>query len=286
MKRIITVFSLITITIIGLFLVNQVQLLAKPSDTMSTANHLYETGQYDQAAQAYQQLVDQGFTDNALFYNLGNAYFKSGDYGRAIVNYRRAQLLAPRDTDITTNLALARSQIVDQLEETGESKQGFFSAIGHWSQHWLTLNEVALLALGAWILSVFLLILFSTTRKGSFGRESLQYMMVGTVLALIIGITGLGSRLYVENSQPEAVVVAPEVNVASGPGAQYVTEFTLHNGTEARLLETRGNWARLTLAGDELQGWVPANAIETVYRDTEQNYVSRAAEVYGRLADR
>ena len=54
MKRIITVSSLIAITIIGLFLVNQVQLLAKPSDTMSTANQLYETGQYSQAAQAYQ----------------------------------------------------------------------------------------------------------------------------------------------------------------------------------------------------------------------------------------
>lgn len=264
MKRIVTVFSMMTLTIIGLFLVNQVQLLAKPSDTISAANHLYETGQYDQAAQAYQQLVDQGFTDSALFYNLGNAYFKDGDSGRAIVNYRRAQLLDPRDTDIATNLELARSQIVDQLEETGESKQGFFSAVGGWVQSWLTMNEVAMFALGAWILFVFLLILFSNTRKGSFVHESLQYAMVLTILALVIGIAGLGSRMVVENSQPEAVVVAQEVDVTSGPGTQYVTEFALHNGTEARLLETRGNWVRLALTGEELQGWVPANAIESV----------------------
>ena len=264
MKRIAIVFLLISITIIGLFLVNQVQLLAKPSDTMSTANQLYETGQYGQAAQAYQQLVDQGFTDSALFYNLGNAYFKDGDYGRAIVNYRHAQLLAPRDTDITTNLELARSQIVDQLEETGESNQGFFSAIGHWTQNWLTMNEVAMFALGAWILFVFLLILFSNARKGSFVRESLQYAMVVTVLALVIGIVGLSSRMIVQNSQPEAVIVAQEVNVTSGPGTQYVTEFALHNGSEARMLETRGNWVRLALPGDELQGWVPADAIETI----------------------
>ena len=264
MKRIITVFSLISITIIGLFLVNQVQLLAKPSDTMSTANQLYETGQYGQAAQAYQQLVDQGFTDSALFYNLGNAYFKDGDYGRAIVNYRRAQLLAPRDTDIATNLELARRQIIDQLEETGENKQGLVSAFGYWTQHWLTMNEVAIFALSTWIMFVFLLILFSNTRKGSFVHESLQYAMVVTILALMIGITGLSSRVYVENSQPEAVVVAPEVNVTSGPGLQYVTEFSLHNGSEARLLETRGNWVRLALPGNELQGWVPVNALETI----------------------
>ena len=184
MKRIIIVFSLISITIIGLFLVNQVQLLAKPSDTMSTANQLYETGQYSQAVQAYQQLVDQGFTDSALFYNLGNAYFKDGDYGRAIANYRRAQLLAPRDADIVTNLELARSRIVDHLEETGESNQGLFSAIGRWAQNWLTMNEVALFALAAWILFIFLLILFSNTRKGSFARERLQYAMVVAGLVL------------------------------------------------------------------------------------------------------
>jgi tetratricopeptide (TPR) repeat protein len=264
MKRMITIFSLISITIIGLFLANQVQLLAKPSDTMSTANQLYETGQYSQAAQAYQQLVDQGFTDSALFYNLGNAYFKDGDYGGAIVNYRRAQLLAPRDADIAANLELARSQIVDQPEETGESSQGLVSAIGRWTQTWLTLNEVAIFALGTWILFVFLLILFSNTRKGSPVHESLQYAMVVTVLALVMGLVGLGSRMYVENSQPEAVVVASDVDVTSGPGTQYVTEFALHNGAEARLLETRGNWARLMLADNALQGWVPANAVEIV----------------------
>jgi tetratricopeptide (TPR) repeat protein len=264
MQRIITVFSIITLTIIGLFLVNQVQLLAKPSDTMATANQLYETGQYSQAAQAYQQLVDQGFTDSALFYNLGNAYFKDGDYGRAVVNYRRAQLLAPRDADIAANLELARSQIVDQLEETGESKQGFFSAIGHWTQSWLTINEMALFALSTWILFVFLLILFGNTRKGGFIRESLQYAMIVAVLALVMGLAGLSSRMVVENSQPEAVIVAQEVNVTSGPGTQYVAEFALHNGTEVYLLETRGNWTRLALTGNQLQGWVPADAVEPI----------------------
>jgi tetratricopeptide (TPR) repeat protein len=231
---------------------------------MSTANQLYETGQYGQAAQAYQQLVDQGFSDSALFYNLGNAYFKDGDYGRAIVNYRRAQLLNPRDNDIATNLDLARSQIVDQLEETGESNQGLFNTIGHWTQRWLTMNEVAIFALGTWILFVFLLILFSNTRKGSSVHESLQYAMVVTVLALVLGMASLGSRMYVENSQPEAVIVAQEVDVTSGPGTQYVTEFTLLNGTEARLVETRGNWVRLSLTNDEMQGWAPANAIEAI----------------------
>lgn len=202
-------------------MVGQETLVERVLIGLLAANHLYESGQYQQAAQAYQQLVDQGFSDSVLFYNLGNAYFKQGDYGRAILNYRRAELLAPRDADIATNLNLARTQIVD----TGN--EGFFSAIGHWTQNWLTLNEIV-------------------------------------ITVLVASLVGLGSRMAVENIEPEAVVVAQEVDVTSGPGAQYVAEFTLHNGSEVNLLETRGSWARLALAGDQMQGWVPAKAVETV----------------------
>ena len=267
MKRTITVLSVISVIIVGLFLANQAQLLAKPSDIMSTANHLYETGQYSQAAQAYQQLVDQGFTESALFYNLGNAYYKAGDYGRAIANYRRAQLLAPRDADIAANLNLARSQVVGQLPEdppADAASEGWFSALGHWSQQWFTTNELALLALGAWVLFVFLLILLGNMPQGRAMREGLQYALGVTVLVLAIGGAILGSRLHVENSQPEAVVVGQEVKVTSGPGTQYVTEFTLPNGAEVRLLENRGNWARLEMAGNTLQGWVPDSAVEAI----------------------
>ena len=252
---------------IVLFLANQTLLLAKPSvtasDTMSTANHLYDTGQFGQAAQAYQQLVDQGFADSALFYNLGNAYFKQGDHGRAILNYRRAEQLAPRDADIKANLDLARTQIVDQSQET-EPNEGLFSSVGRWTQQWLTVNELAIAVLVAWILFVVLMIIFSHLPKATVLREGVQYLVIMTALVLIAGIAGLGSRLYLAKTQAEAVVLSQEVNVTSGPGAHYVTEFTLHNGTEVHLMESRGNWTRLALADDKLQGWVPATALETV----------------------
>ena len=267
MKRTITVFTLMSLTIIGLFLINQTLLLAKPSamatDAMFTANQLYETGQFNQAAQGYQQLVDQSFADSALYYNLGNAYFKQGDYGRAILDYRRAELLAPRDPDIQVNLDLARSQIVDQLTET-DTSESLVSALGRWTQQCVTTNELAITVLASWVLFAFLMIIFSNTGKGKILREGLQYALIATGLVLAVGIISLGSRLYVKNSQPEAVILAEEVDVTSGPGAQYVTEFTLHSGTEVRLLEARGNWTRLALAGDELQGWVPASTVEAV----------------------
>jgi hypothetical protein len=267
MKRVVTVFAIITLTITGLFLTNQVLLLAKSSgtasDTMLTANQLYETGHYTQAAQAYQQLVDQGYGDSALYYNLGNAYFKQGDYARAILYYRQAEQLAPRDTDIEANLNMARAQIVDQVENTSED-EGFIANIANFSQEWFTLNELALVAVTAWIMFVLLIIAYTSTTKGSIIREGLKYALIVTTLVLTIDLAGMGGWLYAESTQPEGVVVAVEIDVSSGPGSQYVTEFTLHNGIEVDIVETRNNWTRLVIPNSDMQGWVPANAVETV----------------------
>jgi uncharacterized protein YgiM (DUF1202 family) len=208
-------------------------------------------------------LVDQGYADSALYYNLGNAHFKQGDYGRAILNYRRAERLAPRDPDVEANLALARAQSVDQLEEFA-GEDGFFGNLARLTAGWLALNELAMITLGLWVVFAFLVIAFGSSKRGSGLREGLGYALVVSSLVLTVGLVGLISRHQLERARPEAVVVAQEVDVTSGPGSQYVTEFTLHSGTEISLEETRGSWARLALSGTELQGWVPASAVETV----------------------
>ena len=272
MKRLI-IIALIALTMIGLFAASGTSLLAKSppaigsqtataNEDMLTANQLYEAGHYAQAAHAYQQMVDQGVADSALFYNLGNAYFKQADYGRTILNYRRAQRLAPRDADIAVNLALARAQTVDQFEAMED--ENLLGSLGGAVRSQFTHNEVALGALAAWILFVFLLILFGSAKRGTAWRKGLQYALITAAVVLVVGVVALGSSLYVEDSRPEGVVVAAEVEVTSGPGTQYVTEFALHGGTEVDLVEVRGNWVRLALPGDELEGWVPANAVEAV----------------------
>jgi hypothetical protein len=266
MKRLI-IIGLIALSMLGLFAANQTMLLASspstaPIEKMLTANQLYDNGHYVQAAQAYQQLVDQGVVDGALYYNLGNAYHRQGDYGRAILNYHHAQHLLPRDPDIEANLALARTQAVDQFEAAEDN--GLLSGLGGAVQSWFTLNELAMAALGAWILLVFLVMLFGSAKPGSGWRRSLQYALVIVGIVFVVGLLALGSSLYLEHDRSEGVIVAAEVDVASGPGAQYVAEFTLHNGAEVHLLEVRSNWVRLALPGDGLEGWVPASAVEAL----------------------
>ena len=89
---------------------------------------------------------------------------------------------------------------------------------------------------------------------------------VGVAATLAVGVIFLGGRLALDDSDREAVIVAGAVDVVSGPGSQYVAEFTLHAGAEVSVIEERGNWTRLELPGGELQGWVEAGAVERVER--------------------
>lgn len=265
MKRIVLI-TLIALIMLALFAASSTLLIADSSSsagaTMQVANQVYEAGQFEQAAQVYQQLVAQGYEDSVLFYNLGNSYYKQGDHGRAILNYRRAQQLAPRDPDIEANLALARAQAGDQFEVAGHG--GVLDRTGKAVQDWFTFNELAMAALGAWISFVLLLILVSSAKAGSTLRTGLTYGLVAVAVVLAVGLLALGSYAYADSRQTAGVVVAGEVDVTSGPGAQYLTTFTLHSGTEVDLVETRGNWVHLALPGTDMDGWVPATVIEPV----------------------
>jgi tetratricopeptide (TPR) repeat protein len=229
------------------------------------ANQRYETGNYDEAIAGYEDIIAMGVRNSDVYYNLGNAYFKQGDMGRAILNYRRAQRLDPPDTDIAANLALARTQTVDKLEVPPE---GVLINIVEIAEEWLTLNQAALLALGLWLLIgvAFIVAIFQPRWR----RLSAGVMAILAIF-LLIGLISMANRLYRETQSPPAVIIAPKVDVTSGPGGgdQYLVEFELHAGAEVRLLESRVGWRRITLPGN-LQGWVPSEAVEPVI-DAVQN---------------
>lgn len=230
-----------------------------PTQAMRVANEKYEAGNYAEASAIYEAILDSGLLHSSVYYNLGNAYFKQGDLGRAILNYRRAQSLDPRDSDISVNLSIARAQTVDKLEApTG----GGLSNLVQLAEEWLTLSEAMLLALALWLLigclAVVMLLKPSLRRWGG-----LTIGLLG--IFLLTGVISMVNRSYREQDSPAAVIVAESIDVTSGPGTseQYLVEFTLHAGAEVSLMESRAGWQRLSLPGD-LQGWVPDAAVARV----------------------
>jgi hypothetical protein len=151
---------------------------------------------------------------------------------------------------------------VDRVEVVDDG--GLLSQLGQAVQSWFVLDELAMAALGAWVLFVFLLILTGAAKAGSRWRKGLQTGLVAVAVVLVVSVLALSSFLVVDSGESEGVIVAAAVEVTSGPGVQYVTAFSLHNGAEVSLLETRGTWVRLVLPDGKLEGWVPRRAVEAV----------------------
>jgi hypothetical protein len=224
---------------------------------MVEANRLYEEGRYAEAAKRYQALVDAGLVHTHLYYNLGNAYFKSGDLGHAMLNYRRAQRLLPRDPDVRNNLALALAKTQDRIPAEGT---GATTQILHRLFEWTTPCELAFAALIGWLGVCGSLI--AAVLAASHRRALLYASGVAAILVLAATLSA-GVWLFDENSRPPAVVVVDRTTLRSGPGESYPQEFSLHAGAPVRVIERRAGWTRVLLPG-ELQGWAQDEAIEEI----------------------
>jgi tetratricopeptide (TPR) repeat protein len=208
-----------------------------------SANKLYEEGKFTGAASAYEKLAQSGETSAALFFNLGNAFFKSGQIGRAIAAYRTAEQITPRDPDLRANLQFARNQT-----------PGPTRSPGRW-QRWLgrlTLNEWTLLAAGAVWLWLLLLAVLQW-------RPALRPALRPYVLSLAI-LAGLlcacvAATLREIRFTRTAIVIAREVAVRYGPLAESPTAFTVHDGAELRVLDQKDEWLQVS-AGTRRVGWL------------------------------
>ncbi|MBX3059193.1 MAG: tetratricopeptide repeat protein [Anaerolineae bacterium] len=229
---------------------------------MAAANVLAANGRTAEAIRAYENLVSQGMDDANLYFNLGNAYYQNGELGQAILNYRRAEQLAPRDGDIQHNLALARAQAPDQFNQTPDTIVTIFLAD---MADWLTLNETAVLTLLLW--TVLWLALLVVRRLGhGRSRTLLKYSLLPLALLFLLSAFALGSRLQTANNIKEAVIVAQVADVYAGPGEQYGSDFQLHGGAEVALYQTRGDWAQIGAPGTAMRGWVHGGAVTAVSR--------------------
>jgi tetratricopeptide (TPR) repeat protein len=227
----------------------------------AAANQLYDDAEYSRAASLYERLAALGYDDPVLYYNLGNAYYKQGDFGRAVLSYRRAQRLAPEDRDLAANLNLARQQVADMIVPPDPS--GPLVILAN-ALSYISFGRLAAAALAMWT-AVGAAATWALLARGQRRRSfALRTLAVAAAL-LALSLLALAGRVQqIAAFEDTAVVVAESVEVLSGPGQQYVAEFTLHGGAEADLVETRGNWSRISIPAADLQGWVPSSAVEQI----------------------
>lgn len=220
--------------------------------TLQQAEEAYENRNYSAAISLYESAILDGNISGEIYFNLGNAYFINGQLGQAILYYRLAEQFLPRDAIISTQLARARSERVDGII----AENDWVVIMSNLTSDWLTLTEISISTFVIWVL-FFIIFAIGIRQRGMV----LTVSLLGAIM--LIAVSLLSARLYVETQRPPAVILADSTAVMSGPGDNYLSLFTLYEASEIRILDERDGWVRLVLP-DNRQGWIRENTMRLV----------------------
>jgi tetratricopeptide (TPR) repeat protein len=222
-----------------------------PNTIFFHANALYGEERYTDAAAEYERVLAGGVESGPLYFNLGNAYFKTGDVGRAVLAYERARRLMPADPDLQANLRFAR-------EGAEPDAPPLVARLLFPLATRLASDPLLRVASGLWIAVVLL----ATLRRlvpalDVLGRRA----TAGFGVLLLIVATSAAYRVLAIELPSWAVVVAPQgATVRFEPSASGTAHFTTTAGAKLRVLTARDQWAQVERA-DGTRGWIAADAI-------------------------
>jgi len=226
---------------------------------LAGANTAYARGRYDDAVKQYQQVISAGYQSVALYYNMGNASYKSGDVPSALLYYEKAHRLSPGDEDINFNIKFANLKTTDKIDEAPEffiTKwwRGFILGISANALGWLSVLLV-LMASGGLILYFFTTSV--TVKKISFYSAMLFFILgVFAVFIAVMQVNYFGAHR-------EAIVFSSSVTVKSGPVDKAGALFVIHDGTKVNVLDDNNGWLKIKLANGS-EGWIKSGDVKEI----------------------
>jgi hypothetical protein len=228
-----------------------------PQERFKSAGESYEAGKYEEAAGDYESLLGEGYEDPRIYYNLGNARFKQGRLGPAILAYERAIALDPSDGDARENLSYAAMLISDKV---GSVEEEFPATLLGWLERQ---GDRAVLGLVAASLLAGLVGVRLWFDPSPGMRRALRATL-GVLLPLIVVLFGAaavgGARA---GRSTYAVVLADSADGRSAPAAGGTVLFTIHEGLKVELREARPGWLQVTLPNG-LTGWIEEGKVERI----------------------
>jgi tetratricopeptide (TPR) repeat protein len=235
------------------------QAFVSPNDVFRSAEELYRDGRFSEAAEQYEALLTQGVQDGTLCYNLGNAYFKSGRLGLAILQYERALRLMPGDKDTKANLEFANTLKADVVERPDLPSYIAWGVDLYQSLEPGTcagLLSLMFLVGGA---AVSILILGRWPRL----RVPAVYTLAVAGLLALVSAGALGGKLYSASGRVDAIVLVASSDVRSGPGETNPQLTEIHEGLKVSILGSREGWLQVSLPNG-ITGWVREDHVEVI----------------------
>lgn len=253
MKKIILAIALLALSFTVVYGNSEAKIL------WGEGNSNYINGNYNGAVRAYEAVSENGYESSRLYYNLGNAYFKAGNLGRAVLNYYKAQRLAPYDRDIEYNLAVANGYVKDKIDVMPEFP------LTKWMNAWratLDSNAWAVLSLLFLALTLGCALLFFISERGKW-RKTGFFAGVACVVLCVISLVFAGLEKKEMTNASDAVILSQSVSVKSAPEQNGSDLFIIHEGTKVDVLASYGDWYEIMIA-DGNKGWLPVSDMELI----------------------
>ncbi|WP_299577256.1 tetratricopeptide repeat protein [uncultured Sunxiuqinia sp.] len=247
-----TIFQIILFALFSANAVAQNSLLEK-------ANEHYTKQEYQEAIDTYLEILNGDQESAEVHYNLGNAYYKTGQVTQAIISYERAKLLAPNDEDIQFNLDLANQHVVDAIDPL---PQVFFVRWWHNIANKFSTDGWAKISVFSFVLFLLLAGIFFFTRTVAIKRLSFWFGIL--IVAISIFSFNFAARQKKRmTSHNFAIITQPSVTVKSSPSETGTDLFLIHEGLKVEIKDSLGSWREIRIA-DGNQGWLPENSIEKI----------------------
>ena len=225
--------------------------LAGASPVTERCTTAYTDGRYEEAARCFEDLEGMGNVTGDLLYDQGNAWYRAGDVGRAILAWRRAELLIPRDGDLAANLQAARDKVRDDLPLPDTRSALGRTLLGPVDR--LAAGELLLLGAVSWAVFFGLLALWLRRRQGA-------PALAASGLVAVLALLGWGLSTWEQRTAPVGVVLADSISVRSGRDLQSRDLAVLHAGAEVTVVEAGDRWVQIAVP-EGPRGWVPAESL-------------------------
>lgn len=219
----------------------------------------YADGEYQSALDKYLSIEASGKTSDRLCYNIGNAYYKTGDLGHSVLYYEKALKLNPDNADAKFNLEIARESVQDKIEAVPEF------ILTKWVkdfEHGMSSDGWAVLALVSALVALALLLCFRFSGRTGIRRLSFILAMVAALMFVLSLVFSFNLRSDI-TSEDSGIVMLPVSSVKSSPADNGKSVFILHEGTRVEVLDRLGEWVKVEIS-DGRQGWMPASDIEVI----------------------
>lgn len=229
------------------------------AQTKAEADSAYVQERYEQAISLYNKLLETG-ASASVYYNLGNAYYRTGDMAHAILAYERAYLMEPGDADIRFNLQLARTKTIDKIVPENEM---FFITWFRQMIDWYSADQWGRAVVVCFALFVVSLLLYFFAGRMLWRKVGFGVGVCTLILAVLFHIFAYQQqqKLLVRT---HAIVMSSSLTVKSTPSTSGTDLFVLHEGTKVEITDdTMKDWKEIRLADGKV-GWVPVKTIERI----------------------